>query len=42
MKSSPLAVRLFCAVVLLAVAAYFVLNLSAYWMDPYKTTVAYN
>jgi len=42
MKSSTLAARLIFAALLLAVIAYFGLSLTAYFMDPYKTTVAYN
>lgn len=42
MKSSTLATRLLFAAIVLAVIAYFGLSLTAYLMDPYKTTVAYN
>ena len=42
MKSSTLATRLLFAAIVLAVVAYFALSLTAYLMDPYKTTVAYN
>lgn len=42
MKSSTLAMRLMFAALLLAVIAYFGLSLTSYFMDPYKTTVAYN
>ena len=42
MKSSTLATRLLFAAILLAALVYFGLSLTAYLMDPYKTTVAYN
>ena len=42
MKSGTLALRLVFAALLLAVIAYFGLSMTAYLMEPYKTTVAYN
>ena len=42
MKSGTIAMRLIFAALLLAVVAYFGLSMTAFFMEPYKTTVAYN
>lgn len=41
MKTGNLATRLMMAAIFLTVLIYFAVNLAAYFMDPYTTTVAY-
>lgn len=42
MKNSTLATRLMMAVIFLTVLVYFGMNLTAYFSDPYTTTLAYS
>ena len=42
MKSGTLATRLILAVLCLAIVIYFGVNVAAYFMDPYTTTMAYS
>lgn len=42
MKSGSLATKLLLAAVMLAVVIYFGINMAAYFMDPFTTTIAYD
>ena len=42
MKTGTLATKLMLAAILLTVLIYFGINLAAYFMDPFTTTVAYS
>ena len=42
MKSGSVATKLLLAAVMLAVVIYFGINMAAYFMDPFTTTIAYD